>query len=599
MKRVVLINGKKQSKLSVFNRLVQFGDGLFETCVLEKRRLLFWDKHFARLELGRTQLGINKVSEKKWLKDITKALDIAKLDSAVVKIILSRGESLRGYGFQPNIKPTRIVIVSSMPKSTLGEYRLTTCTSGYGNNQQLSNIKHCNRLEQVLARSKIKGDECLMLDANEQVISVTQGNIFGVKEGGLLTPNLDNCGIEGTRRNTVLTVAESLDLKVHVGALSLQDLLACDEVFITNSVIGIKPVRTINQQAFTQRTMTDKITHAFLNLQKSPMHTQTIKPKRRFAWLKIWALLLLLVGAWIYVKDVNIKQPQVYQLSSGATIRAVVNDLKKLGYIHSSTYALLLAKSRNFDAQLKRGYYQITPNMSINQLLHNFASGRVATQKIALIEGKTIGDYYQQLSQNTALKSSGDFEKTLQLTGAKPPYEGYFWAETYQVDYGDSVLSVLKRAHRIMTHKLRLAWENRAKDLPLKNAGEALILASLIEKETAHNAEKSRIAGVFVRRLQLGMRLQTDPTVAYALGDKYQGRLSKQDLRFDSPYNTYRHKGLPPSPISSVSEASLHAAMHPKDGDSLFFVAKKDGSHAFAKTYKQHRDNIKKHLKTR
>lgn len=598
MKHIILINGKKQSELSIFNRLTQFGDGLFETCVFEKGRLLFWSKHFARLETGRKQLKINAVSEKKWLKNIKKALGIAKLDDAVVKIILSRGESFRGYGFKSNIKPTHIVIVCGLRKSMPNQYGLTTCDSGYSNNQRLSHIKHCNRLEQILARVKMQGDDCIMLNDNADVISTTQSNIFAVRDGELLTPNLDNCGIEGTRRAAVLTVAEELGLKVHIGALPLPDLLKCSEIFITNSVIGIKSVCNINQQLFTIHTITDKIRNAFLKLQNLPMHSPIIKPKRHASKFKLLVLLALLMSVWAFylVKDVKVNQPVVYQISSGATISKVSYELKNLGYINSATYVLLLAKVLNFDEQLKRGYYQLTPNMSVHNLLQDFVSGSVTTRKTTLVEGQTISDYYQQLSQNNALKSNGDFDKTLKLTNVQPPYEGYFWADTYQIDYGDSVLSVLKRAHRIMQHKLGLAWQNAAKNLPLKNAYQALILASLIEKETAHNAEKPRIAGVFIRRLQLGMRLQTDPTVVYALGDKYRGSLSRQDLKFDSPYNTYKYEGLPPSPIASVSQTSLDAAMHPADGDDLYFVAKKDGTHAFAKTYQQHRLNIKKWL---
>ena len=263
MNSVVLINGKKQSKLSVFNRLTQFGDGLFETCVVKKSRLLFWSEHFARLEKGRIQLKINPVNERQWLKDIAKALSIAKLDQAVVKVILSRGESARGYGFDTDIEPTRLVIVSTMPEKTLDQYTLTTCHSGYATNQLLSNIKHCNRLEQILARTDMKGDECIMLDDNGYVISATQGNIFAVKSGVLLTPSLDECGIEGTRRSVILKIAVELGLQVNMGAVTLQELYACDEVFITNSVIGIKSVTRINEHSFSGQAITQQLIHAF------------------------------------------------------------------------------------------------------------------------------------------------------------------------------------------------------------------------------------------------------------------------------------------------------------------------------------------------
>ncbi len=174
------------------------------------------------------------------------------------------------------------------------------------------------------------------------------------------------------------------------------------------------------------------------------------------------------------------------------------------------------------------------------------------------------------------------------------PYDGYFGPDTYQINYGDSVF---KRAHHIMGQKLALAWRNRADALPLENAEQALVLASLIEKETANAQEKPKIAGVFIRRLQKSMRLQTDPSVVYALGEHYQTPLKKQDLKFKSPDNTYRNKGLPPGPISSVGADSLYAAMHPHMSDALYFVVKKDGTHAFANTYQQYKDNINKYLK--
>nr|WP_201341649.1 endolytic transglycosylase MltG [Abyssogena phaseoliformis symbiont] len=177
------------------------------------------------------------------------------------------------------------------------------------------------------------------------------------------------------------------------------------------------------------------------------------------------------------------------------------------------------------------------------------------------------------------------------------PHDGYFWPDTYQINYGDSMLSVFKRAHQIMRQKLELAWRNRADALPLENSKQALVLAFLIEKETANAQEKLKIAGVFIRRLQKIMRLQTDPSAVYALGEHYQEPLKKRDLKLKSPYNTYRNKGLLPGPISSVGADSLYVARYPYMSDALYFVAKKDGTHAFANTYQQHKDNINKYLK--
>ncbi|SMN14241.1 Aminodeoxychorismate lyase [uncultured Candidatus Thioglobus sp.] len=262
MKEVVLINGKQQSQLSVFNRLTQFGDGLFETCVVKNAQLLFWSAHFSRLEKGRKQLKINRISEQQWLKDIAKALLIAKLEQAVVKVVLSRGQSMRGYGFEADIEPTRLVIVSKMPDKILSEYTLSVCNSGYANHQLLSNIKHCNRLEQILARSDLRADECIMLNDDGWVISVTQGNIFAIKSGVLLTPSLEKCGIAGTRRAVILKIATALDLQVKVGILTLQALNDCDEIFISNSIIGIKSVTAINEKCFDQHTITRQLAQA-------------------------------------------------------------------------------------------------------------------------------------------------------------------------------------------------------------------------------------------------------------------------------------------------------------------------------------------------
>ncbi|WXT99500.1 MAG: Endolytic murein transglycosylase [Catillopecten margaritatus gill symbiont] len=600
MKKIVLINGIKHSKLSAFNRLTQFGDGLFETCVVKESKLLFWSEHFARLERGRTQLKINEVSEKQWIKDISKALNLVDFKHAVVKIILSRGESERGYGFKKNIKPTRIVIVSPMPKETTNDYTLGVCASGYASNPLLSNIKHCNRLEQILARVEMHEDECLMLDDTGCVISVTQGNIFGVKSGELLTPELDKSGIEGTRRMRVLKIAKALGLKVNIGQLTLKDLYNCDEIFVTNSVLGVRSVSHIDKKVFSQKAVTKQLEDALKAESIKEENIQVLKPKKHFI-KKILSVVIIFSALAIshWANTITAEKPLLYHLPQGTGINATAINLEKQGVIHSRYFLIAMAKILDFDTKIKSGYYDIDANMSVFDLLKNFVSAKVATRNITLIEGKTIAHYYQQLTHIKALKSSDSLKETMRLAGINPPYEGYFWPDTYQVNVGDSVASVFKRANQKLQKNLQAEWQNRDKTLRFNNASQALVLASLIEKETAHTAEKTQIAGVFMRRLQLEMRLQTDPTVVYALNleKKYRGFLTRKDLKFKSPYNTYRNKGLPPTAIASVSASSLYAAMHPAKGESLYFVSKKDGSHAFAKTYKQHRLNIKKYLK--
>ena len=264
MTPIVLINGAKQSKISIFNRNSQFGDGLFETCLVENKKILFWINHFDRLNRGCKQLKITKVDESVWLSDVKKALSLYSYDRCVVKLILSRGESLRGYGFDVDIKPVRAVIVSELQKATFNHsFSLEYCQSGYDSNPKLAGIKHCNRLEQVLARAGLKRDEGIMLDENRNVISVTQGNIYAIHGNTLITPKLDKCGVEGTRRAVILDLAKLLGIKVKVEALSVEKLGQADEVFISNSIIGIQSISQIGEISFGESPITKKIKDAF------------------------------------------------------------------------------------------------------------------------------------------------------------------------------------------------------------------------------------------------------------------------------------------------------------------------------------------------
>ncbi len=264
MTPIVLINGAKQSKISIFNRNIQFGDGLFETCVIENKKILFWVNHFARLNKGCEQLKISRVDESVWLSDVKKALSLCSYDRCVVKLILSRGESLRGYGFKDDIKPVRAVIVSELQKVTFNKsFCLEYCQSGYDSNPKLAGIKHCNRLEQVLARAGLKSDEGIMLDENHNVISVTQGNIYAIHGNTLITPKLDKCGVEGTRRDVILDLAKLLGIKVKVDTLSVKELGQANEVFISNSIIGIQSISQIGDISFSENLITKKIKDAF------------------------------------------------------------------------------------------------------------------------------------------------------------------------------------------------------------------------------------------------------------------------------------------------------------------------------------------------
>ena len=308
-------------------------------------------------------------------------------------------------------------------------------------------------------------------------------------------------------------------------------------------------------------------------------------------------VILLIFTSWILVsKDMLAKNFEVFQVESGSSISDVAKELSDKRLIKSKLFFKSLSKFLGANKKLKSGYYQISPNMSILAFLDNISNGSVLTTKVTLIEGKTIKYYFEQLSLDPSLESKGSLEDVMKSIGVKAPYDGWFFPETYNFNYGESVENVLRRSYKEMQQKVSDLWINRDKGLPLKSPYDAIILASLIENETALDNEKTLISGVFIRRINEGMRLQADPTVIYALGDTYTPPLKKADLKIDSLYNTYRNKGLPPGAISSVSYQSLYAALHPDKGNDLYFVSKKDGSHAFAPSYKEHKENIKKYL---
>jgi len=269
MTQVVLINGEEQDKISIFSRNMQYGDGLFETCVAMDNQILFWPRHFSRLEIGREKLSINKVDESVWLSEIKKAFALSPKKNCIVKLILSRGNTLRGYGYKDDIEPVRIVIISEMHHSLINkEFSLEYSTSGYHSNPQLAGIKHCNRLEQILARSNMSSNEAIMLDENENVISVTQGNIYFISGNKLLTPKLDRCGVVGSRRSLILELARSLKMDALESNISINQVQQVDEVFISNSVIGIQPVHVIETRKLGKTPLTEKIRNAFLSKTK-------------------------------------------------------------------------------------------------------------------------------------------------------------------------------------------------------------------------------------------------------------------------------------------------------------------------------------------
>jgi aminodeoxychorismate lyase len=266
MTQVVLINGKEQTKVSIFNRNMQYGDGLFETCIAKDNRILLWSNHFARLNKGCEKLNIKKIDESHWMSDLKKAFALSEHNNCIVKLILSRGDSSRGYGYKDDISPVRIVIISEMKKTVVNNsFSLEYSDSGYHSNPKLAGIKHCNRLEQILARANMEEDEAIMIDENQNIVSVTQGNIYFIFGNKLLTPKLDRCGVVGSRRSLILELARSINLEVDEDTISIEQAEKANEVFISNSLIGIQSVSSIGSYYLNNNPLTKKIKAAYIS----------------------------------------------------------------------------------------------------------------------------------------------------------------------------------------------------------------------------------------------------------------------------------------------------------------------------------------------
>nr|WP_267313945.1 endolytic transglycosylase MltG [Legionella antarctica] len=264
--------------------------------------------------------------------------------------------------------------------------------------------------------------------------------------------------------------------------------------------------------------------------------------------------------------------------------------LKEKHLIYSPRFFLLIIRMQGLSHQLKAGVYQINPGETAMQLLHRVVTGDVVTQNFTVIEGTTQQKIAQDLMQAQYLHYHPD--DWLIIKGNHPNVEGLLLADTYQYRGGSSSRNLLEQANKNLINYLNNAWVHRASDLPYHTAYELLIAASIIEKETAIPQEKKIISGVMVNRLKKKMPLQMDPTVIYGLGNAYKGKLSHNDMQVDSPYNSYRYRGLPPTPIAMVGKEAIDAASHPQLSNFLYFVAKGDGSHQFSETYEQQRQAI-------
>lgn len=279
-------------------------------------------------------------------------------------------------------------------------------------------------------------------------------------------------------------------------------------------------------------------------------------------------------------------------LKQGWSLGDFARELDRAGIIDQPRFFIFLGREMDAARKLHAGEFIVRRGMTPRDVLQLVTDGKVVQYSITLIEGQTFREMLARIQSHEAIRASLDgmapdeIMAKLGYPGQHP--EGRFLADTYHFPRNTTDLEVLQRAYRAMQQQLAAAWQERAADLPFRNADEALVLASIVEKETARASERPIIAGVFVRRLEKGMRLQTDPTVIYGLGAGFDGNLRRRDLRTDTPYNTYTRYGLPPTPIAMPGAAALEAVMHPADGNSLYFVARGDGSHYFSATLKEH-----------
>jgi len=301
----------------------------------------------------------------------------------------------------------------------------------------------------------------------------------------------------------------------------------------------------------------------------------------------------LVAASWFFSRPLPLpRAPYDFTVSGGSTLSGVARRLTTDGVLPHPIPLVALARWRGVDRAIKAGSYEVEDGTTLSQLLSKLTQGDVTQTSITIIEGQTVADLKSALRSHRGIVPQvvdlPDAELMSRLGIAAPHPEGQFFPDTYFFAAGSSDLVVMKRAQRSLQSRLAAAWEKRAQGLPLATPYEALILASIVEKETGRNAERPLVASVFVNRLRQNMRLQTDPTVIYGLGAAFDGNLRKRDLEADTPYNTYTRDGLPPTPIALPSQASIDAVLNPPATPYLYFVSRGDGSSEFSATLAEH-----------
>lgn len=312
-----------------------------------------------------------------------------------------------------------------------------------------------------------------------------------------------------------------------------------------------------------------------------------------------WLAGVLALMLWIHAdyrvsidSPLRMAGPTWLVVKKGQGVSALAHELKARQLLAEPLWLRVLAFVQGSGNDLKYGEYEIPRGTTVRGLLDLLVSGRTRQIPVTVVEGWTFAQMLDVLANHPGLRQEAAGQAPDQLMarlgepGQHP--EGLFFPDTYFTSRHTSDTDILRVARKKMQAVLEAEWRDRAPNLPFNSPYEALIMASIVEKETGRAEERPAIAGVFIRRLQQGMRLQTDPTVIYGMGESFDGNLRKDDLRRDTPYNTYTRSGLPPTPIALPGRQAIHATLHPADGNSLYFVAKGDGSHVFSATLDEH-----------
>jgi UPF0755 protein len=313
---------------------------------------------------------------------------------------------------------------------------------------------------------------------------------------------------------------------------------------------------------------------------------------------------------WLYTdmekqldRPINLQATGYLDIPAGTGFARIASMLVEQGWISHPYYLKVDAKRRKLAHLVKAGEYAIEPGINPRELLDLLVSGKVIQYSLTIPEGLSFREITRLVRDNQFLiqtfNTDDPDEIVRQMDYIDGSPEGLFYPDTYYFPRGTTDAAFYLRAYQFMQRVLAEEWEQRAEGLPYNDPYEALTMASIIEKETGDPSERDRIAGVFVRRLQQGMRLQTDPTVIFAMGLEFDGNIRKSDLSIDSPYNTYVYGGLPPGPIASPGRAAIHAALHPADGDELYFVSKGDGTHQFSATLQEHNRAVREYILNR